>query len=84
MDDTTVSEVVANGGLSRAQAIANRVIEWSRKNRVQTNAYKCKEIRISFAKEQRVFDAVIIHEKTQIACTVSIPESPIQFLILLV
>ena len=24
------------------------------------------------------------HEKTQIACTVSIPESPIQFLILLV
>ena len=42
------------------QAIVNRVMEWSRKNRVQLNADKCKELRISFAKEQRVFDPVII------------------------
>ena len=43
VDDTTLSEVVVKGGESHAQAIANRVIEWSRENRVQLNADKCKE-----------------------------------------
>ena len=63
MDDTTVSEVVVKGGESHVQVIANRVIEWSHENRVQLNADKCKELRISFAKEQRVFDPVIIEGK---------------------
>ena len=63
MDDTTVSEVVVKGGESQVQAIANRVIEWSHENRVQLNADKCKELRISFAKEQRVFDPIIIEGK---------------------
>ena len=59
-----MSEVVVNDGESHVQAIiANRVIEWSRENRVQLNADKCKELRISFAKEQRVFDPVIIEGK---------------------
>ena len=43
--------------------MANRVIEWSREDRVQLNADKCKELRIFFAKEQRVFDPVIIEGK---------------------
>ena len=55
-----MSEVVVKGGESRVQAIPNKVIEWSCENRVQLNADKCKELRISFAKEQRVFDPVII------------------------
>ena len=63
VDDTTVSEVVVKGGESHVQAIANRVIEWSHENRVQLNADKCKELRISFAKEQRVFDPIIIEGK---------------------
>ena len=64
VDDTTVSEVVVNDGESHVQAIiTNRVIEWSRENRVQLNADKCKELRISFAKEQTVFDPVIIEGK---------------------
>ena len=63
VDNTTVSEVVVKGGESHAQAIGNRVIEWSRENRVELNADKCKELRISFAKEQRVFDPVIIEGK---------------------
>ena len=50
VDDTTVSEVVVKG----------REIH---ENRVQLNADKCKELRISFAKEQRVFDPVIIEGK---------------------
>ena len=62
VDDTTVSEVV-KGGESHVQAIANRVIEWSHENRVQLNADKCKELRISCAKEQRVFDPIIIEGK---------------------
>ena len=32
-------------------------------NRVQLNADKCKELRISFAKEQRVFNPIIIEGK---------------------
>ena len=52
-DDTTLSEVVVKGGESHAQEITNRVSEWSRENRVQLNADNCKELRISFAKEQR-------------------------------
>ena len=63
VDDTTVSEVVVKGGESHVQAIANRVIEWSHENRVQLNADKCKELRISFVKEQRVFDPIIIEGK---------------------
>ena len=63
VDNTTTSEVVVKGGVSHVQAIANRVIEWSRENRVQLNAGKCKELRISFAKEQRAFDPVIIEGK---------------------
>ena len=63
VDDTTVSEVVVKGGESHVQAIANRVIEWSHENRVQLNADKCKELSISFAKEQRVFDPIIIEGK---------------------
>ena len=43
--------------------MCKRVIEWSRENRVQLNANKCKELRVSFAKEQRVFDPVIIEGK---------------------
>ena len=59
-----MSEVVINDGESPVQAIiANRVIEWSRDKRVQLNAEKCKELRISFAKEQTVFDPVIIEGK---------------------
>ena len=63
VDDTTVSEVVVKGREIHVQAIADSVIEWSHENRVQLNADKCKELRISFAKEQRVFDPVIIEGK---------------------
>ena len=63
VDNTMVFEVVVKGGESHAQAIANRVIECSRENRVQLNADKCKELRISSAKEQRVFYPVIIEGK---------------------
>ena len=63
VDNTTVSVVVVEGGESHTQAIANRVTDWSRENRIQLNADNCKDLRISFAKEQRVFHSVIIQGK---------------------
>ena len=53
----------SKGRVSHTQAIANRVIEWSPKNMVQLNTDKCKEFRISFTKEQRVFDPLIVEGK---------------------
>ena len=52
VDNTTVSEVIVKGGESHVQAIANRVIAWSRENRVQLNDDKCKELRISFESKE--------------------------------
>ena len=50
VDDTTTSEVVAKGSASNAQHIADCVAQGSLDNRVQLNSEKCKELRISFAK----------------------------------
>ena len=52
VDDTTASEVVAKGNRSCAQDIANKVAEWSMQNRVKLNSEKCKELRISFVKNE--------------------------------
>ena len=45
VDNTTTSEVVAKGGASNAQHIADCVSQWSLDNRVQLNSEKCKELR---------------------------------------
>ena len=50
VDDTTASEVITKGRESHAQAIADRVIQWSQENRVHLNSDKCEELRISFSK----------------------------------
>ena len=63
MDDTTASEVIPIGGESHAQAIADRVIQWSQENRVHLNSAKCKELRIAFSKEPAAFDPVVIEGK---------------------
>ena len=48
MDNTTASEVIPKGGESHAQAIAERVIQWSQENRGHLNSDKCKELSIFF------------------------------------
>ena len=63
-----MSEVVVKGGVSQVQAIANGVIEWSRENRVQLNADKCKELRISFAKEQRSQGGLVVINRASHLC----------------
>ena len=59
VDDTTTSEVVAKGNRSCAQEIAHRVVEWSTQNRVQLNSDKCKELRISFVKDEPRFAPLV-------------------------
>ena len=52
VDDTTASEIIAKGNQSCAQEIADRVVEQSTPNRVKLNSDKCKELRISFVKDE--------------------------------
>ena len=63
VDDTTTSEIVPKDEVSNAQSIADRVMEWSRENRVHLNLSKCKELRISFAKQPAIFDPVVVNGK---------------------
>ena len=54
-----VSEVVAKGNRSCAQDIADKVSEWSMQNRVKLNSEKCKELRISFVKNEPQFAPIL-------------------------
>ena len=60
VDDTTASEVVAKGNRSCAQEIADKVAEWSTRNRVRLNRDKCKELRISFVKDKPQFAPIVV------------------------
>ena len=63
VDDTTASEVVLQGEHSEAQLIANEILDWSNINRMQLNADKCKEIRISFARNQPELNPITIENQ---------------------
>ncbi|CAB4007742.1 Hypothetical predicted protein, partial [Paramuricea clavata] len=63
VDDTTASEVVLQGEHSEAQLIANEILDWSNINRMQLNADKCHEIRISFARNQPELNPISIENQ---------------------
>jgi len=64
VDDTSASEVIPKGGVSRAQVIANDVMNWSKNNRVQLNPDKCKEFRITFARKQEtIYEPIVVDGK---------------------
>ena len=63
VDDTTASEILAKGSVSTAQNIADHVMQWSEKNKLQLHPDKCKELRISFSQEPVVLDQVIVNGK---------------------
>ena len=48
VDDSTTSEIALKNGTSKAQDLVDEVICWSDDNKMQLNAEKCKELRISF------------------------------------
>ena len=49
------------GKVSNAQLYADRVVQWSINNRVQLNTDKCKELRISFAKNKQEFVPISVN-----------------------
>ena len=63
VDDTTASELLPKGSVSKAQNIVDRVIQWSDENRVQLHPDKCKELRITFSKNPSVLDPLIVDGK---------------------
>lgn len=63
VDNMTASAVVAKGNRSRAQEIADKVAEWSTQNRGKLDSDKCKELRISFAKDEPQFVCIILDGK---------------------
>ena len=63
VDDTTASEVVAKGNRSCPRNIANKVVEWSMQNWVKVNSEKCKELRISFVKNEPQFAPIVVDGK---------------------
>ena len=52
VDDTTISEVIVKGGESCIQQIVDDLAIQARDNGFQLNERKCKELRISFAKNE--------------------------------
>ena len=60
VDDTTVSEVVPKEQTSNVQEIVDRVVDWSKENKFQLNRDKCKELRISFAKNKVDLPPVVV------------------------
>ena len=63
VDDTTASELLPKGSVSKAQNIVDRVSQWSNENRVQLHPDKCKELRITFSKNPSVLDQLIVNGK---------------------
>lgn len=68
VDDTTTSEIVPKGNDTRAQIIADQVLQWSTENKVQLNADKCKELRISLAKTTQNFEPIVVNDKSVRSC----------------
>ena len=50
VDDTTVAEIVRCGASSEIQKPADKVVDWSKDQRMHLTEDKCKEIRIDFKK----------------------------------
>jgi hypothetical protein len=65
IDDTTTSEVLVidTNQLNKVQFFADEIVQWSTNNKMKLNTDKCKELRISFAKNPREFSPVIIVDK---------------------
>lgn len=64
VDDLTVSEVITKGNTSVAQSAVDQVSEWSKKNLLQLNSDKCKELLISFSRSRISFPSVTIEGNT--------------------
>ena len=60
VDNTTATKVVAKGNRGCAREIVHKVTEWFTQSRVQLDGYKCKELRISFVKDEPQFASIVV------------------------
>ena len=54
VDDTTESEIIPRGCANQIQVAVNKMASWSPTNKLQLNYDKCKEIQISFCRNQHL------------------------------
>ena len=64
VDDTTISEVIAKGQESCIQQMVDDLAIQARDEGFQLNERKCKELRISFAKNELEFDPIWVNRQT--------------------
>ena len=64
VDDTTISEVIAKGQESCIQQMVDDLATQARADGFQLNERKCKELRISFAKNEPEFDPIWVNRQT--------------------
>lgn len=63
LDDTTFAEIVPRGAFSEIQEAADKVVDWSKDERMPLNEDKCKEIIIDFKENKHSFDPIVINNK---------------------
>ena len=64
VDDTTISEVITKGQKSCIQQMVDDLAIQARNDGFQLNERKCKELRISFAKNEPEFDPIWVNRQT--------------------
>ena len=64
VDDTTISELVGKGQESNIQPVVDTIACQSTCEGFQLNESKCKELRISFAKDKPDFEPIVVNGKS--------------------
>ncbi len=57
VDDTSLSEKIRYGDVSRIQSSVDQIQSWTRSNNAKLNEEKCKELRIDFTRRTSVVDS---------------------------
>ena len=61
--ETTISEVVKKGDISKAQDVVSTVENWSSSNGLHLNADKCKKLQIDLKTTKQSFDPLTVNGK---------------------
>ena len=63
VDDTTIAETVLKNVISKIQQYVDDLSQQVFADKFQLNEDKCKELRISFARSNRVFEPIKVNNK---------------------
>ena len=64
VDDTTTHEIVKKGDDGQAQTLLDEINDWSIANKFRLHPQKCKELRISFTRDDVSYKDVSIDQST--------------------